>query len=162
MVTANILREVWKGVILAHKDGMTFTDEWSEVLDSDSAKHLPNVKWMPPQVQLVQEGNVMRSLFTVNLFFEDNHEADRRAGTREDVYERMQVIASHCFMFFKQTYLDTVTTYQGVPVLIAHEGAATLTAAFDQPGEHITGCRLSATFRSDVQFCADDYFNAIT
>lgn len=161
MVTANILREVWRAIVLAHKDGVTFTSEWSEVLDTDTSKHLPNVKWMPPTVQVTEQGDIVRTSFTCAMFFEDNHEADRTTGTRDDVYERMQVVAAQCLLMFRQMFVHDETKWEGVPVNVRQEGAASFNAAFDTPGTQITGCSLTVTFYTDNQLCVDGYFNPI-
>ena len=160
MVTANILRETWQAVVEAYKEDVAFISTWSEVLDTTNDQDQATCKWLPPQVQLVPNGNTTRQLFTVNLFFEDNHEGDRSTDTRDDVYERMQVVAAHCLLYYRELYVKQNITYQGVTVRLQQEGPATFTTAFDAAGTMATGCRLTVTFATDVQFCATDYFNA--
>lgn len=161
MVTVNVLRECWQRIVLAHKEGITFTSDWSEVLDTDTNRHLPNVKWMPPNVTHSKEGGIFRSNITCTLFFEDNHESDRDNQTRDDVYERMQVVASVCLMMFDRVFLSDETTHEGVLMAVQQEGAATITASFDQPGTQVTGAMLVVTYSTVNQICPDGYFNAV-
>ena len=161
MVTANILRECWQRVVDAYREGLTFTSEWSEVLDHDGDKHLPNVKWMPPTVTVAEEGDIVRTNYTVTLFFEDNHEADRESSTRDSVYERMQVVALMCLLMFRRTFIDAETPHEGVQVRLEQVGPANITAAFDQPGTQITGCMVTVTYSDLNQICPDPYFDAI-
>lgn len=160
MVSANLLRETWEAVVTAHKEGLRFISKWSEVLDHDNDQHDARCSWLPPQVQLAVDGRVTKTLFTVNLFFEDNHEADRTTDTRDDVYERMQVVAAQCLLYYRELYIEGELTYQGVPVRLMQEGPATFTASFDSAGEMATGCRMTVTLSTHVQFCASDYFNS--
>lgn len=160
MVSASILRETWEAVVTSHKEGLRFISKWSEVLDHDNDQANARCKWMPPQVQLVPEGRVVKSQFTVDLWFEDNHEGDRSTDTRDDVYERMQVVAAQCLLRYREIYVDDETLYQGVSVRMMQEGPATFTASFDSAGEMATGCRMTVTLSTHVQFCATDYFNS--
>ena len=161
MVTLNLLKECWERIVLAHKEGLTFTSEWSAVLDSAPDKHLPNVKWMKPRVAITNSGGIMRKLFTCVLFFEDDHESDRENETRDDVYERMQVVAELCFLMFIAAFIDDETRHEGVLMNAEQEGAATFDPSFDSAGRQITGCMMTVTIADTTQICPDPYFNAI-
>jgi len=161
MVTVNVLRECWRRIVLAYKEGLTFTSEWSEVMDTSTDKPLANVKWMMPRVTNSKEGGIFRTNFTCTLFFEDNHEADRTNQTRDDVYERMQVVANLCLLMFDRVFLSDETVHEGVLMAVSQEGAATITALFDQPATQITGAMLTVTYSTVNQMCPDAYFNAV-
>lgn len=160
MITANVLRETWKAVVEAYKEDITFLSVWSLVLDHDNDQRPAHCKWMQPQVQLIPDGRVMKNLFTVDLWFEDTHENDRSPSTRDNVYERMQVVAAHCLLYYRELYCDQDTRYEGVDVRLTQEGPAVFTCSYDSAGAMATGCRLTVTFGSTVQFCASDYFNS--
>lgn len=161
MVTVNVLRECWERVVLAHKEGLAFVSEWHKVLDVDAERHVPGVKWMQPTVSIVDDGSVSRTLITCTMFFEDDHEADRTNETRDNVYERMQVIAAQCLLMFRATFINDETMHEGVRLNVKQEGAANFTASFDSAGRQITGCMLTVTYADTTQICVDPYFNAI-
>ncbi len=95
MLSVDILRELWEGVVTSHKDGITFFSRWSDVLDTGNDEHHPKVLWKPPTVALVPNGYGCDQTFTVDLIFLDNTASDRDSDTRDGTYERMTILAAH-------------------------------------------------------------------
>jgi hypothetical protein len=158
MLSVDILRELWEGVVTSHKDGITFFSRWSDVLDTGNDEHHPKVLWKPPTVALVPNGYGCDQTFTVDLIFLDNTASDRDSDTRDGTYERMTILAAQCLLRFRELYVEEDAIYQGVNLSITQSSPAQVEAIWDEAGHHTTGCRMVVTFTDVFRFCSSDYF----
>lgn len=162
VVTANIIRELFQGVVASYKEGLTFYSKWSPTLDSSGDEHNPKVVWVEPRVELVPNDNGTQTQnFILNVLFLDQTAQDRSPTVRDLTYERMQIVAAHVWARFRELYVnEDDAIYQGVNVALEQTAPATFTAVWDTPGEMTTGCGMVVTVSSHYQFCAANYFNA--
>lgn len=161
MVTVNVVRELIKSVVESYREGIAFHSHWSEVLDSEADIHFPACLWAPPTVTLTQDANLLiTESVAVSMAFVDNTSSQRMEDQRDEVYERMQTVASHVWLRFRELYITEETQYQGVNIAFSQSGPVTMTAIWDGPQSQMTGCRLTATVTSPYQFCSSDYFDA--
>lgn len=160
VVSPGVIRELFQGVVSSYKEGLAFYSRWSDVLDSGAMEHNPKVLWKQPTVALNDEGNgLVTEAITMDVLILDQTAQDRTPTERDLTYERLQIIASHLWVRFRELYVLEEAVYQGVNISLSQSGPAQFTAIWDNAAEMTTGCRMVVTVTSPYQFCASDYFN---
>jgi hypothetical protein len=159
VVTVGVIREIFQDVVESYAEDVRFFSRWSDVLDRDGSEHNPKALWRPPTVDILQEdAGHLTQQFTVAVAFFDDHASDRTGDQRDATYERMQIIAAHCWMRFHDLYVNGEATYQGVSITLEQVSNATFTPVWDSAGDMATGCAMQVTLSSPYQVCTDDYF----
>jgi hypothetical protein len=161
MVTVDIIKDLFKGVVTSHLAGVSWRTNWNAALDQDSDGDYPACLWKPPSTGVVLGPvNVMYDTYTLDLLFIDDTEADRTPEQRDEAYERMEGIARQCFYRFRQLYILDSSSYQGVDIDLGVETSPILTAIWDEVGTMTTGCRMVFTIKNNIPTpCGDEYFS---
>ena len=160
MVTVNVIREIFEGVVSSYKEGLAFFSQWSHVLDTGGSEHNPKVLWKQPGYQRVPLPTAgVSQNFTIDTIILDQTAQDRTPEERDQCFERMSIVAAHQLLRFRELYVDDEGSHQGVPVHLTQVGPASFTAIWDEAQQMTTGCRMTVTVSSAFQFCSSDYFN---
>jgi hypothetical protein len=161
MVTEDIIKALWKGVIEAHKVEVSFSSEWTTALDADMDISYPACLWKPPTSGVVVTPNgYAYDTFGIDMVMVDDTDSDRTADERDQAYERMAAIARQCFYRFRELYILDNRTYQGEVIDLGVETAPVFTAIWDEAGKMTTGVRMVLTLRNNINTpCVDEYFS---
>ena len=161
MVSADIIKDLWKGVVEAHRAGLSFDSNWTAALDERMDASYPLVLWKPPTSGVVvQDSGYAYDTFGVDMLFLDDMDSDRTPEQRDQTYARMDTIAKQCFYRFRQLYVRDSVTYQGVVVDLGIETNPVFTAVYDEAAKMTTGVRMTVTLKNNVQTpCMDGYFS---
>jgi hypothetical protein len=160
MLTVDILRDLFKGVVEAHIVGIAWTSNWTQALDADHDLHYPACVWAPPSTGIVVDNGFAYDTITIDCAFVDTTDSDRSQDQRDNAYERMEALARQCFYRFRQLYILDSTTYQGVEIDLGIETSPVLTAIWDEAGRQTTGVRLTLTVKNNIPTpCFDGFFS---
>ena len=165
MVTPDIIKALFKGVVTAHRVGVSWASEWTAALDIDHGASYPLCVWKPPTSGVVivpsERGpGYAYDVYGVDVLFLDKTDTDRAAEERDQAYERMEVIAKQCFYRFRELYVLDSSTYQGITIDLGVETAPVLTAVWDNAGTMTTGVRMTVTIKNNINTpCVDGYFS---
>ena len=161
MVTIDVIDALFKAVVESYREGVAWASQWSDVLDTDTARHYPICLWSQPRITLTTDANgLVTHTFSIDVAFVDNTSSERTSDQREQVYKRMVIVATHVWLRFMELYMQEESTYQGVNIALTQAGPVTMTAIWDGPESQMTGCRMTVAISSPYQFCASDYFDA--
>jgi hypothetical protein len=165
MVTPDIIKALFKGVVTAHRVGVSWASEWTPALDADHSQSYPVCIWnVPPSgVALIPSGNGQQSahdLFGIVVAFKEKTDTDRLPEERDQAHHRMEVIARQCFYRFRELYVLDSSTYQGETIDLKIETAPVFEALWDQAGTMTTGTTMSFVVRNNIPTpCVDGYFS---
>lgn len=158
MLSAELVRDMFEGIVTSHEDGLTFHSLWNTPLDQDHDLDYPAgvVLWKEPEQGGVLEGRSILDRFTVQMAFVRQHDTERTTGERDAVHSDMSLVARQCFYRFHDLYVRNMTTFQGEDINIRLEGTYTLTPVWDQAGTSTTGVVLTFTFIDQDAYCISD------
>ena len=156
MLSAQTVKDMFKGIVESHEDGLTFHSLWNPVLDQDHDLTYPVCLWKEPEQAGAQEGRSILDRWTIQMAFLDQHATERTPDERDTVHSDMSVVARECFYRFHDLYVRNMTTYDGQDINIRLEGTYTLTPMWDGVGNSATGVMMTFTFIDQDAPCVSD------
>jgi hypothetical protein len=159
MVTADLLHDAWRAIVTAHRAGVAFSHDTNKILDRATDVAWPACFWQLPTMGAVQDADILRPTFKIDLMFLDQTASDRAALEMLDAHARMAAIAIQCWTRFHDLYVVDTNTVEGVALDLAVTGSPSLTPVWDDGPTMLTGVRLTATLRDAGPVeCVDAYF----
>ena len=163
MVTADVIREAFKGVVLSHVAGLSWLSVWTNVLDesAECSDTFPACWWGPLSGAVTPVGDSLAPVDTFNIdaLFVDQTEGDRSQQERDNAHARMDAIARQCWRKFQGLYIFDSNTFDDVLLDFQQDAVATFQPVYDDGPKMTTGVRLTVTLNAvSVDTCMDEYF----
>ena len=148
MVTLASLRAAFAAIVGRNNQGVSFSSEWTTVLDTNlHARQYPVCLWGPPDSLFVTPSTGrLTEVFMVDCLFLQETLPGRTSAQRDTVVSDMHVIARDCFLLFWEENVKESTTMD----LRLIEGAR-FTAVYDRAGDACSGVRLEFRVASNEQ-----------
>jgi hypothetical protein len=165
VVTADVIREAFKGVVLSHVAGLSWLSVWQPVLDesAECSDTFPACWWGPLSGAVTPVGDSLAPVDTFNIdaLFVDQTATARSQDERDAAHSRMDAIARQCWRRFQDLYLSDITTFDGVTLDFQQDAVASFQPVFDDGPKMTTGVRMTVTLNAvSLDTCMDQYFNA--
>lgn len=160
MLTTDVFREVFESLVGSYKADLTFALQTNNVKDEQSTGvDYPVCRWILPTLGDVQEAQILRDTFTLNLIFLEQTASDRPAIEMDRAHDRMGVIAKHIVHRFCDLYVFSEGVWQGQALDLSLQGSVTYTPVYDKGTHMLTGVAVSLTVKDNSEAeCVDAYF----
>lgn len=150
MVSADVLKQIWQAIALAHIADLSFSSEWNKILDQNTEVEFPVCLWLPfgPST-ITNEADALMLSHTVTMEFLDRTRTDRPADERDAVVSKMGIIAAQCWAkFYRERVMVDDATWQGEKTHFEVTSDPVFTVVMDETGLNLSGVRLTATLKS--------------